>query len=77
MNSFVHKSGTGSLFPNQFKNKENHPDYTGKIVLSKDYKAGEEVKIAGWKKTSINGVFLSLSENTYEPENSLSNGAGI
>ncbi len=70
MSNFIHKSGTGSLFPNQFKTKENHPNYTGKIVLSKDYKAGEEVKIAGWKKISIKGEFISLSESAYDPQTS-------
>ena len=77
MSNFIHKAGTGSLFPNQFKNKENHPDYTGKIILSKDYKPGDEVKIAAWKKVSVNGVFLSLSENTFDKEENFNDEAGI
>ena len=77
MNTFVHKAGTGSLFQNQFKNKENHPDYTGKIILSKDYKAGDILKIGAWKKVSVNGVFLSLSENTFDKEENFNDEAGI
>jgi len=77
MNTFVHKAGTGSLFPNQFKNKENHPDYTGKIILSKEYKAGDVLKIAAWKKVSVNRVFLSLSENTFDKEENFNDEAGI
>ena len=67
MTDFKHKLGTGSLFKNQYKTKELHPDFNGKIILSKSYHAGDELKIAGWKKSSANGSFLSLSENTYEP----------
>jgi hypothetical protein len=66
MNKFHHKQGTGSLFKNQFKSKTNHPDFTGKIVVSKDYKAGDELKFAAWKKESQKGTFLSLSENNNE-----------
>lgn len=77
MSNFIHKSGTGSLFPNQFKNKENHPDYTGKIILSKEYKAGDVLKIAAWKRVSVNGVFLSLSENTFDKEENFNDEAGI
>ena len=68
MNKFTHKPGSGSLFQNQYKNKDAHPDYTGKILISRDYKAGDEIKLAAWKKESTKGTFLSLSENTYEPQ---------
>ena len=67
MTSFTHKPGTGSLFKNQFKSKDNQPDLTGKIILSKDLKAGDELKIAAWMKSSEKGNFLSISENNYEP----------
>lgn len=68
MNKFIHKPGSGSLFQNQYKNTDAHPDFTGKIFISRDYKAGDEIKLAAWKKESTKGTFLSLSENTYEPQ---------
>jgi len=43
MTIFTHKPGTGSLFKNQFKSKENQPDLTGKIILSKDLKEDKYV----------------------------------
>ncbi len=68
MNQFQHKPGSGSLFQNQYKNKDTQPDYTGKILISRDYKAGDEIKLAAWKRESTKGTFFSLSENTYEPQ---------
>jgi len=53
MSNFIHKPGTGSLFPNQFKTKDNQPDLTGVMVMSRDCKAGEKVKVAAWKKTQL------------------------
>lgn len=68
MTQFKHKPGTGSLFKNQYKTKELHPDFNGKIILSKSYKEGEELKISAWIKSSTNGIFLSLAENTFIKE---------
>jgi hypothetical protein len=68
MKTFQHKLGSGSLFKNQFKSKDSHPDYTGKIVVSREYKPGDELKISAWKKETVKGVFLSLNENNYEPQ---------
>ena len=67
MTQFKHKPGTGSLFKNQYKTKELHPDFNGKIILSKTYQAGDEVKFVAWTKKTEKGIFLSISENTYEP----------
>jgi len=68
MNKFIHKPGTGSLFQNKYKNKDSQPDYTGKLIVSKDIKSGDEIKIAAWINGSLNS-YLSLRENTYEVEN--------
>lgn len=70
MTQFKHKPGTGSLFKNQYKTKELHPDFNGKIILSKTYQAGDEVKFVAWTKKTEKGIFLSISENTYEPPQS-------
>jgi hypothetical protein len=54
--AFEFKDGDGSLFFNNRKSKENHPDYTGKVQI-----AGQLYRIAGWKKTMKSGAgFLSL-----------------
>lgn len=60
---------TGSLFTNSKKTQANHPDYTGKIVLSPQIlkalqgQAGEAVLyVSGWKKKSAAGAaWLSLA----------------
>ena len=53
---FEHKENYGSLFQNDKKEKENQPDYTGKVNIE-----GALYNIAGWKKTSQAGnMFLSL-----------------
>ena len=69
MTTFIHKPGTGSLFKNENKTKDLQPDFTGKIIISKDCKEGDEIKLSGWIKQSSKGNFLSLSINTYQPEN--------
>lgn len=57
---YQHKNGTGSLFKNEFKKSENHPDMTG-VIVTPD---GTEYKIRGWTKTNSKGNFLSLSIST-------------
>ena len=50
------KDGDGSLFFNNRKSKENHPDYTGRVQLE-----GKLYRIAGWKRTTKTGSgYLSL-----------------
>jgi hypothetical protein len=58
--------GKGVLFQNN-KKHERSPDYTGLITLSRDFKAGEQVKLAAWIKRTAKGNLLSLSEDTYVP----------
>ena len=73
MSEFKHKPGTGSLFKNQYKTKELHPDFNGKIILSKSYNGGDEVKFVAWAKKTEKGTYLSISENTYAPSQSSNN----
>jgi uncharacterized protein (DUF736 family) len=48
---------SGTLFKNEKKKSENHPDYTGSCKID-----NVEWDIAGWKKTTNSGKsFLSLS----------------
>lgn len=63
---FQQRDNSGSLFINQRKEKETHPDFTGKLKIGADLleaiRSGEEVQISGWKKKTKNGdTWLSLS----------------
>lgn len=51
------RDNSGSLFKNNYKEKETQPDRTGKAKIG-----GVEYKISGWvKKTQSGDQYLSLS----------------
>lgn len=52
---------SGSLFKNDRKTKEAHPDVTGSATIS-----GQEFYVSGWRKTGQKGDFYSLS---FRPKN--------
>jgi hypothetical protein len=63
------KDNSGSLFTNQRKEKETHPDFTGRIKIGDDLleaiRNGDELQLSGWKKTTKNGQsWVSLSVGT-------------
>jgi len=49
------------------KKHERSPDYTGLITVSRDLKAGDQIKLAAWIKRTESGILLSLSEDNYVP----------
>jgi hypothetical protein len=52
------KPSSGSLFKNDRKEKETHPDYKGKVMLPN----GEVRWLSGWKRqTTAGDGWLSLS----------------
>jgi uncharacterized protein (DUF736 family) len=52
------RAGSGSLFKNDNKTSERHPDYKGKVMLPN----GEVRWLSGWKKqTSAGDGWLSLA----------------
>ncbi len=51
MSEYKHKAGSGTLFPNKYKEKENQPDYKGKFTDLND----KEWEIAGWNGTTQAG----------------------
>ena len=53
------KDGNFSLFKNNRKEKETHPDYAGSIMIN-----GKEHYLNAWLKDGKNGKFLSEVEDT-------------
>lgn len=68
MSKFEQKPGSGVLFTNNKKEKPGQPDFTGTLTLDQDYKAGEQIKLSGWRKESAYGGLTSLSINNYKKE---------
>lgn len=48
--AYQHRNGSGSLFPNNYKNEEKQPDLKGEVMVQ-----GEVMAIAGWKRKDRNG----------------------
>ena len=56
MSDYQHKDLTGSLFKNEYKEKDTHPDYKGTALVN-----GRELEVAGWiSQTKAGKTFLSL-----------------
>ena len=50
MTDFEHKENTGSIFKNDYKKADNHPDYKGKVNAN-----GKLMDIALWVRKSEGG----------------------
>ena len=55
MADFVPKDMTGTLFKNDRKNTDKHPDYTGTLVVN-----GQEFWLSAWLKDGKRGKYMSL-----------------
>lgn len=53
---FQHKELSGSLFRNDRKEHENHPDYRGDCLIG-----GKQYWVSGWIKENSRGKWLSLA----------------
>lgn len=54
--AYQQKDNSGSLFKNDRKESEKHPDYTGTIVV-----AGVSYWLSGWVREGQKGQFFSLA----------------
>ena len=54
--AYVPKEGSGSLFKNDRKTTDNHPDYTGSIMVN-----NKEHYLSAWVKEGKKGKFFSVS----------------
>ena len=55
--AFEQRDNSGSIFRNEKKEKENHPDYKGSAMIN-----GVEMWMSAWLKTGGNGTkFMSFS----------------
>jgi uncharacterized protein (DUF736 family) len=60
--AYEQKDNSGSLFINDKKEQENHPDYKGSVKIG-----GREYWLSGWKKSTKDGKkWLSLSAKAKE-----------
>lgn len=49
--AYEHKEGKGTIFPNDYKQQESHPDYRGKAMWK-----GELIEISLWAGETQAGV---------------------
>ena len=60
---FERKNNTATVFLNQFKQKETHPDYTGAGLIN-----GKKTLVSVWIKTDKNGNrYMSMSFQEPKP----------
>lgn len=62
------RPGTGPFWFNDNKKNPQAPDYTGFIIMDEDVKAGDEIKLCGWRKKTNRGSVINLKINRWTPK---------
>ena len=60
MANYIKRDNSGTLFPNARKNKDNHPDYQGFVLVD-----GGKYRISAWIKQGKKGKFYSIGFTPY------------
>lgn len=60
--SYEERDNSGTLYKNTRKEKDSHPDMTGRAIVN-----GKPVWVSAWSKTGKNGKFLSLAFKDRDP----------
>lgn len=82
MSDYIDQPGSGTLFVNSNKDKDSQPDRSGYILVHRDLKAGERVRLAGWLATRKDGSKVNDRDGNpilnlkMSDERSISDGGG-
>jgi len=55
-------AGRGFIGKNDYKEKENQPDYTGRLTIN-----GEEYRLSGWSREKEGRRYLSIAVSVAQP----------
>lgn len=61
--AYEQRDNSGSLFKNDKKTTEKHPDYTGDCMIN-----GVKLRMAAWIKEGARGKFMSVSFSVPQSE---------
>jgi hypothetical protein len=67
-NDFKVPDGKAYCFTVKERKSEYSPHFKGQMVLTKDYKAGDVIKLAVWSQTTKNGLpWIKIAEENWVP----------
>lgn len=66
--SYEQKPGTGTLWENDRKQSESHPDYRGGFIIPEGFKSGDTIYLSAWLKEPRDKKLISLSHDAREQQ---------